>query len=161
MYQIIHFGTCTYHRIGTYAPVDGTVGPNLHPIFNHYPAATVHFLVMNIPVRLFVIIKSITAYDCSCLDNNIITDNTMIKNGHIRMDDTILTDSYLVTDISTGHYHRAFTYHRRVADHFHRRCKWPVKVYNLQVSFKRLFHNQQCFPIRNIGFFIYDNKTGG
>ena len=103
MHQIIYFGSCTDDCIAAYAPVNRAAGTDLHIIFNHYPAATGHFFIMNIPVCFLIVIKSIAANNSTCLDDHIIPDNYMVEDCYVWMNNTIFANRYMVTDIGIGH----------------------------------------------------------
>src|ERR1041384_5149400 len=96
MNMVIEFGSFSNPGIVTHASINTTIGPNFHPIFNHYPPATLHFLIMYLPVRFFIIIKSIATDYCSSLYDHMIADDGMVKNGNLRMNDTLFANHYII-----------------------------------------------------------------
>src|ERR1700761_6151487 len=102
MDEIVQFTTCADDGVMTDAPVDRTIGPYFHIISDHHPAATLHFPVPYVPVFFAIIIKCIGANNSSRLDDDVIANDAMVKDRHIRMDHTIFPNGCVVADKYIG-----------------------------------------------------------
>ncbi len=58
-----------------------------------------------------------------------IADQTMIHDGYVGVNDAMIADGYMITDISIWHDDRFPTYRRSIADHFHGRIKWAKMIH--------------------------------
>jgi len=112
MHQVIQFGTGPEDGIMGNASVDGTVRSDLHGVVNDHMAATFLPFIMDITVGFFIVIESIAADHGTGLHHHIISQDTMVQDSNVGMNDTVLPDPYLVADKGTGHDHASFTNHR-------------------------------------------------
>src|SRR5690606_29935264 len=101
--HIIYFGSLTYKSIITYAPVYSATRANFNIVIDHHPSATIHFFIMHIPVCFLIVIKSITADHCSALNDHVIPDYAMIHNGYVWINDAMVTDGNMISDITVWH----------------------------------------------------------
>jgi len=116
--------------------------------------------VLSSAAGFFIVIKSIGANYRTCLYDHIISQYTMIQDTNIWMDHTIPAYGYIITNKCTGHHYRSFPYLSRFTYQPGRWLKRTIEPHQLQVAFKRVIYDQQCFSFRAIRFFIDDNETG-
>jgi hypothetical protein len=142
MNKVIHFCTRTNHRVTTYTPIDCTPCTNFNRIFNDHSSATIHFLIVHIPICFFVIIKCIAADYGSRLNDHIVANNAMIQNSDIGMNDTMAANAYMIPDVGIRHYYGCTINGCGVAYHLHRRVKGAKMIDQFQISRKGIIYDQ-------------------
>src|SRR5688572_29735509 len=141
MNKIIKLRSLSDNRIMTHAAINGTTCTDFNVIFQDYPTTAFHPLIPQLAVLFRVIIKRTGSDDSACLDNDIIANYTMIKNGHIWINDTVRTDRYMIADVCIWKYNRAFSDYCCIIHRFGSRLKRAKMPHNLLICFKWLLRN--------------------
>src|SRR6516225_9854765 len=159
--HIVHFGSFPDQGIVGNPPVDGAARPYFHIIFNDHAPAAQHLAVPYLAIFLAVVIKGVGPDNGPCLDEDIISNHAVIEYDNIWMDNTILTNGYVVAYESSRVYICTFSDLRRITDVFDGRFKRPEMSDNLKIGFKWQVHDKEGFFGRAIYHFIDDDKTCG
>ncbi len=158
MYKVINFCTGANGGIITYTLINSTVSSDLNIIFYHYSATACHLFIMRFTICFFVVIKCITPDHCTGINDNSVTNNCMIHDRYIRMNDTIFSNCNMITNVCIRHYNGSFSYRCSIADYFKRWLEGSEMIYNFQISLERVINDKQSFFLGKISFFIDDNK---
>ena len=161
MDHIIHPCAPPDNSIMTDPTVNGTARADLYVIMDHHASAVGHFFIPYFPVLFCIIIKWIASDNSSRLYNNIVTDNAMVHDGYIGINDTILSYTYMVADKDIGIYKTSFANDRRIAFHFFGWLKWTEVVDDLTICTERIICTKESLPFRNCCFLIDNNESGG
>src|SRR6476659_6056413 len=114
MYRVVKFGAPSNDRIMAYAPVDSTTSADLDKIFNDNSSATWHFLIPDFAVLFCVIIKGIAANYSARLYNDMITNDAIIHDGYVGMNDAMLSNLYMVANKTICKYNTSFADNRAI-----------------------------------------------
>src|SRR5688572_13450885 len=103
MNQVIYFGSLADKGVITHTAVKGATRTNFYMVINHYSPTTVHFFIMHIAIGFLIIIKSIAADHRTTLNNYMIANYAMIHNCYVGINDAMIADGYMITDITVWH----------------------------------------------------------
>src|ERR1700754_4910350 len=132
-----------------YAPVDCATRAYFHEVFDHYATAAFHLPVPHFPVFFCVIVKSIGTDDGGSLGDHVITDDAVVQNCHIGVNEAVVADGHMMTDKDSWVQISILSDLSRIADHFGSGFKRAEVSDNLQICFKRLVDNEQSLSRRH------------
>ncbi len=110
MYLVINFCASSNFCDGSNASINGTVGTNFYSIFKYHRSTTFHFFKPLVSIFFGVIIECIATNDGACLYNNVVSNNGVIEYANTRINSTIFSNAYMVTNKSLRHNISAFSY---------------------------------------------------
>src|SRR6185436_14116145 len=100
LYQVIKLSTRSYDRRTDRCPVNSCISTDLYIIFNYHITNLRYFFKTAICLRCKT--KAITSYYSTCMNNNIVPDQTVMINFYTGMNDRIISNFYIVTEINIG-----------------------------------------------------------
>src|ERR1700712_2605976 len=161
MHHVVKFCSSSYYRIMTNTSDDSTAGSNLNIILNDHTTAAYHFLIPHFPVLFCIVIEGIRTYHCAGFYRNIVTNDAMIHNCNVRVDDAVGADRNMMPDKYMRVHDRTLAYRGRVTDGLDSRFERTEMFYDFCIGFEWLSHQQQHLIIRSCRGFIDDDEICG
>src|SRR5690606_940883 len=97
--QIIEFGTFSYKSITCDTFINGAVCTYFYIIINYDPAPGLQFIKA---LRPCFVVKRICPQNCTSMNNNIITNNCIIINTYVGMDQAIVSNVHIISYKNIG-----------------------------------------------------------